>query len=239
MHIPTFQKQELKNEKGMKLDNFRLIVDEKGEAIQVVSKEYSLIQHTSVYKTFKKIDHGFVNEQLVFTNNGARMYILATAEVGSSEIEPIVGDLIKYGIAIENSVDKSRSLCVYAYTLRLACTNGMTHRHNARGYAVKHAHLDGDFSLEAAISNTVMGIHELSSMYIKWTKETVNDIEKAEELAAKLLPKKYLNNVEITADTTKWDLFNQLTSLNTHDAKREDHTKLAFNRKIEDLMLAI
>jgi hypothetical protein len=97
-------------------------------------------------------------------------------------------------------------------------------------------------ALSSVIKESVAKVTIIEQQYKSWMTVSFNanslNSEKFEEVT-KPIPQKYLDAIEIAKPKTKWDLFNVLTDLNSHDANRNFGGKHGFDRRIEDLLAVV
>jgi len=237
--IPEFALKPVHSDKGVSMDKWRVVQNIRTEEnVAIVSRNYNLVQHSEIMSRFQEIA-GKLNLQpgkVSFSKNSAHMHILAKFTNTQIVVDKKVGDIVDYGVAIENSVDKTRSIRISAYTFRLKCTNGMTHAQHEFGFTQRHLHLDRNGLMVAMMEKVYAAKVTLETQYRRWTTENIN-LEAAVELV-KDLPKKYQDRIEL-GTMTKWEFFNLLTDANSHDNKRDMDMKLRFDRKIDAIMAAV
>jgi len=238
--IPVFETQPIYLAGNSEIKGQHAIVDTMTqEVVSIKSEKYVLVQHgeilTNVYEVMKstglKVEK--VNPQFL---NG-KMFCDITFK--KHEIEVKKDDIIQTGIRVVNSVNGSTGIVVMPFTLRLKCTNGMTHRSILEKSIQYHwgNKMKLLSELESIIKMSTDSIVSIEEQY-KHMMEThfsmkVLDMPQFEELA---LPKRYVSAIEEAHPKTQWDFFNVLTALNTHDTRRNVMSKHVFDGKIEQLL---
>lgn len=227
-------------------DMFGVVNLESDTCVAVVSPTYELVQHREVIEAVRE---AIITEtqiepeiQASFENSGARMF--CDLKIPSLNKDVAVGDTISFGVRVVNSTDATTPLKILPFTLRLACTNGMTHSEFISSVMQRH---NGDVkgvlaNLAEIVSQTVAANEDLIKLYRSWKTKTIPDFAGLVEVLDTnhvVIPKKYLKEVELATPETAWDFFNVLTNLNTFDEKRVVGVKEDFNKIIERAMTVV
>jgi hypothetical protein len=230
----------------MPQDNFKGIRELGATQIaNVVTKQYKLVQHQEVYERVANalVNLGITDYKMAvsFNPKGTRMF--ASIVFPKLDIEPQKGDICKYALTMTNSVDSSSSFALIPTTYRLWCSNGASHSESMGKIQKKHM---GDLNysmkrMESLITDCLRQQKLVSEKYKAWVDEPVvkaNFVDYIKNEGKDLLPQKYViafEEANLRAGN-KWELFNSLTALNTHDHNRSVGAKLEFNNVIEKLM---
>ena len=187
--------------------------------------------------------HGFKQDRVEYGKGGLSVYASYISNDRPKEVK--VGDLVAVGFQMKNSIDGSAGYRFSGYTLRLACTNGMTvpERRNtvslARTADVGQLIRDADAAMEPLLAS----MEEQLETYRRWTQIDLN-MQLANILAVSL-PKKYLPFIDFAKKTravvgfqhmTVWDAFNRITDPLTHtklEARHRDWFRARLNRAVE------
>ncbi|MEM0124621.1 MAG: DUF932 domain-containing protein [Candidatus Micrarchaeaceae archaeon] len=210
----------------------------KGLSFQVIPNEVALEVAATVAEKY-----GFKQDRVEYGKNGLSVYASFVSKDRPKEVK--VGDLVAVGFQMKNSIDGSVGYGYNGYTLRLACTNGMTTRENEN--MIK---LAKSVSIEEMVSNAesvmeplLAQLEEQLETYRKWTQINVN-MQLANILAVSL-PKKYLpfikfapkNRAVVNVEPiTVWDAFNRITDPLTHtrlEARHRDWFRARLNRAVQ------
>jgi hypothetical protein len=233
--IPVFDEQDVVVN-GKVLDDYKAI--NRGDiTVAVVSKEYSLIQHSKVIERLNQVvkPDEIAKARIFYENNGAKMYLDLYYQKFS--FKPKVNDEVQLGIRICNSVDGSMKLMIVPTSYRLACSNGVTHAREMG--MIQRKHLGDALSvltkLEEVIGEVQQRFETIQTRYSDWANTPIVFADAVPILEQKL-PEKYVKAIKLAKPETAWDLFNCLTQLNTHDDRRNDGLKMDFDRTIEQIM---
>jgi len=210
----------------------------KGLSFRLIPNEIAL---EVANKTAEK--HGFKQDKVEFGKDGLSVYASYVSNDKPKEVK--VGDMVAVGFQMKNSIDGSAGYRYSGYTLRLACSNGMTVPENrntvimAKMADIKDLLGEADMVIEPLLG----GLEEQIATYRKWTQINI-DMRLANILAASL-PKKYLPFVEFAKKTRAvvgfqqmnvWSAFNSITDPLTHqklEARHRDWFRARLNRAIE------
>ncbi|MDG7047170.1 MAG: DUF932 domain-containing protein [Nitrososphaerota archaeon] len=187
--------------------------------------------------------HGFKQDRVEYGRGGLSVYASYISNDRPKEVK--VGDLVAVGFQMKNSIDGSTGYRFSGYTLRLACTNGMTVPEGRNTVSLPKlidvAQLTKD--AESAMEPLMAGLEEQLQTYRQWTQIGLN-MQLANILAVSL-PKKYLPFIDFAKKTkavvgfqhmTVWDAFNRITDPLTHtklEARHRDWFRARLNRAIE------
>lgn len=245
--VPTFSENSVfvghKNSSMPKLaGKYKAIVSDKtGECVSIRTNEYALVQHRDVLKSvFESMNAtGFKVDMVKPNYVGGKMF--TTILLKDHEINVNGNDKIKTGIHVINSVDGSTGVVICPATFRLFCRNQFHHSDFIN--AVIKWHIGNPkilmTKIREAISTAVGSVEQIKRSYESWTTENFNIRELKEEpyfSVVKSMPQKYIKAIVENKPSTRWELFNVLTALNTHDEHRNAQAQYNFDEKIEKLM---
>jgi len=228
---------------GVEAENFRAIVRKGHEQpANILSKRYVLVQHQDVYKRFEEAvgyipDSG--REGSSFSTDFVRdgQIMITTLNLPKFNFAAKRGDVVNFGIKVVNSVDGSTGVLAIPFSNRVLCGNGMTHMEYMRSMNTKHMggvnKLLGFFG--NVITNTLENFTEISNVYAGWVQTNIDWDKTYRGLVegdVVVIPDKYLKEIDAEQPKTRWDMFNALTSLNTHDSRRNDMARIRFDRQI-------
>ena len=210
----------------------------KGLTFRLIPNEVALEVANSV-----AAKRSFKQDRVEYGKGGLSVYASYISEDRPKEVK--VGDLVAVGFQMKNSIDGSTGYRFSGYTLRLACTNGMTVPE--KGNAISLSKLSDMKQLisqaDDAMEPLLVGLNEQLETYRRWTQIDLN-MQLANILAASL-PRKYLPFVDFTKKSravvgfqhmTVWDAFNRITDPLTHtklEARHRDWFRARLNRAIE------
>ncbi|MCL4340344.1 MAG: DUF945 domain-containing protein [Thaumarchaeota archaeon] len=210
----------------------------KGLTFRLIPNEVALKVASAVAEK-----HGFKQDRVEYGRGGLSVYASYISNDRPKEVK--VGDLVAVGFQMKNSIDGSTGYRFSGYTLRLACTNGMTVPEGRNTVSLPKlidvAQLTKD--AESAMEPLMAGLEEQLQTYRRWTQIGLN-MQLANILAVSL-PKKYLPFIDFAKKTkavvgfqhmTVWDAFNRITDPLTHtklEARHRDWFRARLNRAIE------
>ncbi|MBD3195350.1 MAG: DUF932 domain-containing protein [Candidatus Lokiarchaeota archaeon] len=249
--VPRFELGDIRTDYGEALPNHQGIYPEgheKGDKpIAIVSDRYELINHNSVFDAIKQTitdnDYGVEGVKLTATPDYHKSFITLLFEECKEAIK--VGDIVQFGCKIANGVDGRMSLWGVPFSYRLWCENGASHMEELNRIKFKHMTNVNLEDLRDTIELIISNFSQIASKYREWADTEVIEMEaldtEGKEWIAKNIPNKYTDIIVAEKPKTAWELFNVLTKSNTHDTRRNDFTKLMFNRVIAntvDLMIS-
>ena len=142
----------------------KFVVDSRTNRVEgiVGADSYSPISHEDV------IDYALTaNPSLQFSNGWLSGPVMRmTATVSTAPVEPAKGDLMEFGVNIDNAIHGDRSVRVCDYALRLSCTNGMTARTGEHMTRIRHVG-DVHYNVQRAVvvaANTAEEMFPLMEM---------------------------------------------------------------------------
>ena len=135
----------LRGDKWIENENYKAIIGENGKVYDIVSKDYKLVEHEElvgiVLDILESRGLDIIDIEPVVSRDGAKMF----CNITSKETE-IVGEIVRFGIRVTNSYDRSLGINVLGYGLRLVCKNGMV---APTGETVRYArHVKGEIGLD-------------------------------------------------------------------------------------------
>jgi len=162
-----------------------------------------------------------------FRNSGAELHARITFP--KTTIEPRVGDIIRYGIVLGTSINRTIAFFHRTHACRLVCLNGMTNATDT--YATFHKHTTSlDLEKEAQkLSNGIEAFFESTGTYQLWMNTFVSHID-THQLFKTTLARKYVGGMPKTkigeldtlmfewrkGGSTLWDIYNVATAWATH-----------------------
>lgn len=198
------------------------------QVIGFVSDKYGLVKHLEVMNSFKAvIDKEKYEEKIVMSHNGAKLF--AIFSFPDKKIQGAEGDEVIMRAVVINSYNGSNSLQIMLGAFRLVCSNGMILGDTMFDYSAKHFQNGIDTSM---IMESFSALNEkfVSSQSIvsKMVKQSVVGDDKLFDKKDKqfYVPKYLLKQAEQKfyndkEENTVWDYYNSLTSVITHDMKKE------------------
>jgi len=97
------------------------------EILGTTSEQYGIVQNSELMDiaraAFDKEGLGGVNEKIIVTNGGRRVY--AEFDFGQKTQTTQVGDIFGYRLRMKNSFDRTIRAAMELFFKRLACSNGM------------------------------------------------------------------------------------------------------------------
>jgi hypothetical protein len=82
------------------------------------------------------------------------------------KVEPVKGDVVKFGTSLENAIHGDCSARVCDYNLRLVCTNGMTARDGKHMEVIRHVG-DAEFEVQKAIVKSAQRAEAIAPMLVQ------------------------------------------------------------------------
>ena len=169
----------LRNGKWIKNENYKAIIGENGKVYDIVSKDYKLIEHGDLVNIVLDILESknleVIDVEPVVSRDGAKMFCNITFR----EAE-IVGEIVRFGIRVTNSYDRSLGINILGYGLRLVCKNGMV---APIGETVSYArHIKGEIGLEeeklkVKVESVVKSLKFFETMLIQSTHSYIRALE--------------------------------------------------------------
>lgn len=151
------------------------LVDNVGNVLNLMSNRYSYLMHEEAENAQNEVllssglnlDGMTVNRE--YTSNGARLkrYITLPNEV----IQPVVGDVMQFGIELFNSYDSSYPFEQTTKAFRLWCLNGCTtplHTYNTRRKHTTNISIEGE---GAKLALGVEAFYDSEGRYQAWSKQ--------------------------------------------------------------------
>ena len=176
-------------------------------------------------------------------------------------------DNIRYGIGVGNSIDGTQSLKAFGFSFRQLCSNmSFQFTHGASMKVKTEAEITGVKSLGKAtiastafvhrrsldideFSKSVTGVLNHSTLFFKKLQELRKQkIQKAEAQAIAKMPKTVwdkfdwmavdkLGNVQLRREPTKYEAWNDLTNVLTHNSKIGYNGKLRYFNTVDALLV--
>jgi len=231
--VPLFETVPLKAEN--QLEKYKGVRDINGEIEAIpVSKKFQLVQHKDVITAVKQLELPEIERgrfQTFREKTGMFLDLIFNREIKIDDTELILG-----GLRVLNSVAGSMRLAIFPYTFRINCFNEMGHTTEKVGF--KHI---GERPLldlfKTALTKVLEVYPRIEKIYNEWKNLSVVITEPIYKKITKILPKKDLEGLIVMDYAVNgWELFNNLTRLNTHDSKRNALTKANYFQKIEQVM---
>ncbi len=217
------------------------------EPLTIVSNDYEIVQHEEIIDSLdlmiKKID-AVLERDIITTNDGARMFAKYNLP---NVIEPVKhNDEVNMGILVTNSYDKSRSIQIRIYGIRINCINVLNTNSHLSMMKTRHfkSSLDKFFEISVPTFLSKSSIEFMSNIHL-WRRYvhggTVADAEQHNEMLTKikeLLPKKDFVPIEaqLSSERNLWNIYNILTTMMTHEWEIEK--QLRFANPMNDIMNA-
>lgn len=200
-----------------------LFNEDRTRLFDVVSSRYALIEHEAAINTIGSalatyFGNAVEDPKVVSWKNGA--CIRAQFKLPLPMLRVAEGDITELSIEMFNSYDRSMPFSAYLSGLRLVCKNGMR-MHRSFGYVSgKHIGLNRNNAILLQLDNMVKSQDGLRATWIRWMEEKVV-VEELPNILGTFLPKKLTDSIieSATENTTKWELYNQLTYYSTHETK--------------------
>lgn len=205
--------------------DFEAVVDvTEGETVGMFrgQEQYNLIPHDKVINAVKvalDLEPGELIEGNYWANN-KKMYLYIYPPEWEADFEgsPEVGDTIRFGYRITNSMDGTLGLSGHLVALRLVCENGMMTEDFITGYKKKH-------SKGANFEDFVMEMEHLFNHEGDFT-EVFNTLEEATKFQAETkvvleplhIPEALSERVieRLPEETTLWEIYDEMTRHITH-----------------------
>jgi len=216
---------------------FKLIKDDRGEPLTIVSSTYDLLQPIEAFAFLDclKDELNFTYEQAGFLHNGRQLFIqgsLGDFEVPTSN-DRKKGDILNKRIVAKTSFDGSVATTIQVELLRVWCSNGCASWESDKAIAkVKHTRnqrqlmrlaLEQATGVKQVIQNLEDDISILSNLDVNQEQfNRINEIvfngesTRAENVRDQVASQ--FKNERLGAfGESAWDVFNAFTAYQTHD----------------------
>lgn len=245
--FPRFETRPIEVD-GITARDYRAIVREgdSAEIANVVSPRYQLVQHEDIWRRLMDAigyippsTLGEAKIKTIFPKGGQVM--VADVMLPKLNAEPQKGDIVTFGVRFVNSVDGSTGVAVMPYTLRLVCTNGMTHSEYSGSIRMKHTSgsLERLVGVEQHIQRTLANFGKIAAQYETWTATPIKWAEAKVKLETSkvALPQKLWDELDRENPENKWEMFNVLTWYNSHRSRTKEETgRINFSARIPQLV---
>ena len=203
---------------------------------QISGKTYTVVQHAALIKAvvFQLAEFGLDDShgRVDTWNEGGRIWVTA---LSPSEFEPISGDRYRDGVLFGNSYDGSAAVSAAYYAWRKVCENGL--HAWTKELAARRIHV-GSSNIRNWVRLAVRRIREQRPEFERLIqrasqerlKEDINTVFKRLEIGPKVADR-LVAKLERTADISKYDLANALTSYASHELR----TRPLAREKYEDM----
>lgn len=213
-----------------------------------VSTRYTLFPNEEALRiaTEASAALGFTLQDRFDTRNGNLMYATFLSEKFTTEVK--VGDVVKVGFTVRNSIDASSGFGLDAYTYRLKCTNGLITRAQSAELNASAKHIGDIEKFMARVVSTLndftnrLGL--ITDTYRQWADELMEE-KYAQELA-KRLPAKYLpkyvkvergtHKVTMEGRPTIWEFYNDVTDPIWHNADVDIRSKALYGNILHETL---
>jgi len=169
----------LRGDKWIENENYKAIVGEDGRVYDIVSKDYKLVEHEElvgiVLDILESMNLEVMDVEPVVSRYGAKMVCNITFREGK-----IMGEIVRFGIRVTNSYDRSLGINVLGYGLRLVCKNGMV---APTGETVAYSrHIKGEIGLDeeklkAKVVSVVKSLRFFETMLERSTRSYIKALE--------------------------------------------------------------
>ena len=223
----------------------KAIVNELGDAIAVVGKNYNLVQNADIMPQFHDVilasdlDRTDMTKEIQQSHYGAKTIVTYTFPAHEIEIAP--GDFVQLRIMVLNSYDGTWKFMSMVGAVRIACMNGQVVVDSFSSYNAKHtASLDTDVAV--AKMETALEVYTKNAeVWKSYPKSPVTNLQatrifkqvagKSDRLEA-LLEETYLKYVDEMGKNL-WAVFNTLTDWSSHAKFKNEANKVAtiYNRE--------
>ena len=219
-------------------NGFKLIKDDRGEPLTIVSSTYDLLQPTEAFAFLDalKEELGFEYDTAGFTHQGRQLYISGkmdmTIEVPSKG-DRKKGDILEIRVTARTSFDGSLATIIQIEILRVWCDNGMASwdkgnriakvKHTRNQRAIMATALEQATGVRQIIHNLTADVTDLSLREVTPSEfDLINEIvfkgESKQAETAREATKAQFSNERLGAfGETAWDAFNAFTAYQTHD----------------------
>ena len=234
-------------------NGFKLIKDDRGEPLTIVSETYDLLQPTEAFAFLDALkDHlGFTYDKAGFTHQGRQLFISgkmeATIEVPAKG-QRKVGDVLEIRVTARTSFDGSLATVIQIEILRVWCSNGMASwdksnriakvKHTKNQRAIMATALEQATGVRQIIQNLTNDVTNLSLREVTPAEfDLINQIvfkgeSKQAETAREAVRAQFTNERLGAFGETAWDVFNAFTAYQTHDAIRRE-TKVKGSEEVQ------
>jgi len=219
------------------------VITRNGEFATIVSRRYTVLPNEEVLKLIEEA--GYKTHDVKYSNNGNALY----ATLLSERVHAVrIGDIVKAGVLVRNSIDASTGFGVDMYTERLKCLNGAVSRGQEITWSRKHIG-----HREAIIGNFKQALERitLASEQLIATYKLADQIRLNRELAKKIVetkvPIKYLPDsiqvekktkaVTLTDTPTLYEAFNHSTAKIWHNDKLKIESKIQYEQALHKVIL--
>ena len=218
-------------------NGFKLIKDDRGEPLTIVSETYDLLQPTEAFAFLDclKDEIGFTYENAGFTHQGRQLFIqgsLGEFEVPTSN-DRKKGDILDKRIVARTSFDGSLATVIQIELLRVWCSNGcaswdkenkiakVKHTRNQRALmATALEQATGMRQVIQSLESDIVSLYEreVTPSQFDAISELVFKGESKQAETAREAVKAQFSNERLGAfGETAWDAFNAFTAYQTHD----------------------
>lgn len=218
-------------------NGFKLIKDDRGEPLTIVSSTYDLLQPTEAFAFLDclKDEIGFTYENAGFTHQGRQLFIqgsLGEFEVPTSN-DRKKGDILDKRIVARTSFDGSLATVIQIELLRVWCSNGcaswdkenkiakVKHTRNQRALmATALEQATGMRQVIQSLESDIVSLYEreVTPSQFDAISELVFKGESKQAETAREAVKAQFSNERLGAfGETAWDAFNAFTAYQTHD----------------------
>ena len=219
-------------------NGFKLIKDDRGEPLTIVSSTYDLLQPTEAFAFLDalKEELGFEYDTAGFTHQGRQLYISGkmdmTIEVPSKG-DRKKGDILEIRVTARTSFDGSLATVIQIEILRVWCDNGMASwdkgnriakvKHTRNQRAIMATALEQATGMRQVIQSLESDIVSLSDREVTpYEFDQINEIvfkgeSKQAETAREAVKAQFSNERLGAFGETAWDVFNAFTAYQTHD----------------------
>lgn len=198
-----------------------------GNVLGIVSDKYELLEHKDVIESFRAALNGMdYQEKIQLDRNGGVMF--AKYKLNAVQVEVKKGDLVALQFIVKNSYDGTNALQIRLGAYRLVCSNGMVIGKDYFTYSQKHIGKNIDIKalsdkiamLSESFQGTLPVMQEMS-------RREISDISidamfsikttKLPQYVVDLAREEYLKE----NDKTVWGYYNSLTSIISHNLKKD------------------
>jgi len=229
--------------------NYKAVVKQ-DKLAAIVSRGYTVIPNEEVLQIIREA--GFEPQRVTYGRGGNLMFAELLDERFEGE-EVQVGDLVKVGVVVRNSIDGSSSFGADAFTYRLACLNGAVAK-GKRFDAIMMRHVGDRAKLIEQFRGNVLDVMEKAADLISFYK-TAAIVRLNEELAQKILlagiPFKYLPpyvtperdpetgklRTIVVGEYSLWDTFNDITAKLWHSEKLRMEGIVEHEKALHEVLL--
>ena len=232
----------LRGDKWIKNENYKAIVGENGKVYDIVSKDYKLVEHEElvgmVLDILESKNLEVIDVEPVVSRDGAKMFCNITFREGE-----IMGEIVRFGIRVTNSYDRTLGINILGFGLRLVCKNGMV---APTGETVSYArHIKGEIGLDeeklrVKIEAVVKSLKFFETMLIRSTREYIKALDVKEFLEKLNVPnslkyriigtlRKYCINVDLrevnkenNPTLVRYHVYQAFTEVLTHHTRKMD-----------------